>query len=194
MLAFERVVDVATHPVLKSHVIKGRAVVPTALMVEWLAAGAMHEHPGMMFCGFEGLRILKGVTLKKGESVRVRDGGGGGGRRDGMEFVAVELKSGDVVHARATIVLGAALPVGEASEVPGVEQAYTSALYGDGRLFHGEDLHAIKEVMGWSEEGIVAVSAGAPPECLDEAAVAVELDCGADGARCGVSVDDFVVF
>src|SRR5262249_33758629 len=44
---FERQIDVATLPVLRSHVIDGRPVVPMALILEWLAQGALQRNPGL---------------------------------------------------------------------------------------------------------------------------------------------------
>ncbi len=162
VVAFERVVDVETHGVLRSHVIKGKAVVPAALIVEWLAHGAMHENPGMVFHGFEELRITKGMVLAPREALAIRVMAGAGVSRDGMEYVPVELRSGvgaggaGVLHARAMMVLTGQLPGAVASKAPAVDQAYSSGenVYGDGRLFHGVDLQGIKKVLGWSEEGM----------------------------------------
>ena len=36
-------------PVLRSHVIKGHPVLPTAIIIEWLAHGALHANPGWRF-------------------------------------------------------------------------------------------------------------------------------------------------
>ena len=41
-LIFERIVNSQTHPVLLSHVLDARAVVPMALHMEWLAHAALH--------------------------------------------------------------------------------------------------------------------------------------------------------
>ena len=61
--AFERVLDVAEHPVLRSHVLDGRPVLPAALMLEWLAHAAMVQNPGLAFHGCDDLRVLHGVVL-----------------------------------------------------------------------------------------------------------------------------------
>ena len=47
-VAFELAVDLAGHPVLRSHVLDGRAVVPMALHMEWLAHAALHGNPGLV--------------------------------------------------------------------------------------------------------------------------------------------------
>ena len=45
-IAFERLLDVATHPFLRSHVIGGHPVLPLAMIIEWMGHGALHDHPG----------------------------------------------------------------------------------------------------------------------------------------------------
>src|SRR5262249_22529924 len=57
-LAFERELTLDNCPVLRAHVIDGRAVLPMALSAEWLAHGALHVNPGFVFQGFDDLRIL----------------------------------------------------------------------------------------------------------------------------------------
>ena len=44
-LAFERTVDVASHPMLRSHVLDGRAVLPMAIHLEWLAHSTIVHDP-----------------------------------------------------------------------------------------------------------------------------------------------------
>jgi acyl transferase domain-containing protein/NADP-dependent 3-hydroxy acid dehydrogenase YdfG len=167
VLAFERELSVASHPFLRSHVMKGKAVLPAAMMVEWLAHGAMHEHPGLAFQGFDDLRVFKGVTLGEQESVRLQVFAGSVKSQGGSERVAMELRSGTVLHARATILLGAMLPAPGASEAVGAELPLSGGgaggwVYGDGRLFHGADLQGIASVAGWSPEGIVGTALAAP--------------------------------
>ena len=43
--------------------INGKAVVPTAIITEWLAHGALHGNPGLLFHGFNNLKIYKGIIL-----------------------------------------------------------------------------------------------------------------------------------
>ena len=69
-VAFEREIGVKQVPILKDHVLNGRAVVPLALIVEWMAHGAVHKNPGLRFHGFDDLRVLKGLTLDAGENPR----------------------------------------------------------------------------------------------------------------------------
>ena len=112
--AFERVLDVAEHPVLESHVLDGRPVLPLALMLEWLAHGALHQNPGLTFHGCNDLRVLHGVVLD-GPPPTLRVVAGKAVKHDGFYRTPVELRGvrGDgreMVHARAEVVLAADLP------------------------------------------------------------------------------------
>src|SRR5262249_49543224 len=49
VIAFEREVSVGQLPCLASHVLDGHAVLPVALIIEWLSHGALHGNPGMTF-------------------------------------------------------------------------------------------------------------------------------------------------
>jgi acyl transferase domain-containing protein len=161
-LAFERELSVESHAFLRSHVIKGKAVLPAAMMVEWLAHGAMHEHPGLAFQGFDDLRIFKGVTLGEKEPVALRVFAGGSVTRDGSAHVPMELRSGNVLHARATILLGDAVLKGRAATAVVADRELSGEVYGDGRLFHGAELQGIETVVGWSAEGIIGKANAAP--------------------------------
>lgn len=166
LLAFERVVDVESHPFLKSHVMKGHAVLPMAVIAEWLAHGAIHENPGLTFLGFDDLRIFKGVKVAVGEKVTLQVLTAAAASRDGCEHVLAEMRSGNVLHARATIVLGAKLPVGRPEAMVLLEkQKYSVAdkdIYTCGRLFHGADLQAIQKIEGYSATEIAASVSPAP--------------------------------
>src|SRR6185295_6405482 len=56
-VAFVREVSVEALPCLESHVFNGRAVLPAALMVEWLAQAALHGNPGMAFHGLDNFKV-----------------------------------------------------------------------------------------------------------------------------------------
>ncbi len=97
---FERPLDLDALPILRSHVIDGRAVLPTALMLEWLAHGAIQRNPGLVFRGVDDLRVLKGAIVHEGrpESIAVLVGKA---TRAGDVFrVPVELRG---TRARRTI-------------------------------------------------------------------------------------------
>jgi acyl transferase domain-containing protein/acyl carrier protein len=168
-VAFERDLDPDSHPVLRSHVIDGRAVLPMALHVEWLAHAAMHGQPGLALHGFDELRVLGGVLLGADGPLRLRVLAGKATRQDGLHRVPVELRSlradgRETVHSRASILLANELPRGErrlptidARPYPHPPEAIYTRL-----LFHGPDLQAITAVDGWSPAGITVHAPAAP--------------------------------
>jgi malonyl CoA-acyl carrier protein transacylase len=168
-VAFERELDVETHPFLRSHVLDGHAVLPMAMMLEWLGHGALHNNPGLHFHGLEDFRVLKGVILDNGpRAVRILTSRA---RRTDETFeVSLELRSGtgpaETLHARARAVLAArppdaptfepALELHERTFAPGVEGAYRDI------LFHGPHFQALEDIAGMSGRGIVARARSAP--------------------------------
>ncbi len=169
-VAYERAIDLESHPVLRSHVIDSRCVLPMALHVELLAHAAIHGHPGLMFHGFNDLRITQGVKLDAAESVPLRAFAGKAVRQDHHFIVPVELrgkrKDGrDVVKSRAEIVLAPALPDPPTADGPPqvspyplhVERAYREL------LFHGPALHGIERLLGIGEIAVMGTARPAPP-------------------------------
>jgi len=158
-LTFERELSIDTCPVLESHVIGGRAVLPMAVMIEWLAHGAIHDNPGLSFHGFDDLRVFKGVTIEPEQTVTVQVYAAAASIEDGCEIVTTELRQGDTLHARAKIVLTTKLPRAHSTITVTDLAPYPISLdqiYSEGHLFHGPEMHAIKKVQGWSEKGIIA--------------------------------------
>jgi acyl transferase domain-containing protein len=169
-LAFQRTLDLADHPILDSHVLDGRPVVPVALLLEWLAHGALHQNPGLHFHGCNKLRILHGVILDDSRPPSLRVSAGKAVKSEGLYLVPVELRTvrsdgRETLHARAEIVLAAQLPAAPrprpALDLPpyshSTEEAYQQL------LFHGPDLEAIEAVEGCGPGGIQAVLRCAPP-------------------------------
>jgi hypothetical protein len=168
-LAFERAVDAATHPVLAAHVIDGRAVLPMALHLEWLAHAALHGNPGLVFHGFNDLRVTSGVHVDTSGPTLIRAFAGKASKQDKLFVVPVELrgkrKDGrDTVHSRAEIVLVSALPAVPPTDPPpavapvaySVPQAYREF------LFHGPELHGIERIDGASESALIGTAFPAP--------------------------------
>jgi hypothetical protein len=169
-LAFERSVDVATHPVLKSHVLDGLAVLPVALHLEWLAHAALHGNPGLHFHGFNDLRVTTGLKVEASAQVPLRALAGKALKRDGAFAVPVELrgrrKDGrELIYSRAEIVLCPALPKPPpADPAPVVTPlGYNVARAYDELLFHGPDLHGIARLVGQSARAFVGNARPAPP-------------------------------
>jgi NAD(P)-dependent dehydrogenase (short-subunit alcohol dehydrogenase family) len=168
-IALEREVSAELLPVLQSHVIAGRAVLPMALSVEWMGHAALHANPGLVFLGCDDLRVLKGLRLAEGERCLVRARAGKAVKDDTAFRVPVELRSvgasgKETLHVAATVLLANKLPTPEATpSLPAlrpygrtVQAAYEQV------LFHGPALRGITRVDGCSEQGIAAVVAAAP--------------------------------
>jgi acyl transferase domain-containing protein/NAD(P)-dependent dehydrogenase (short-subunit alcohol dehydrogenase family) len=168
--AFARHLDIDSAPILGSHIMNGHAVLPAAIVGEWLAHGAMHTCPGMNFLGIEALRIYKGVTLDGGTGIDLQILAGAPQHNDkGEDRVAVELRSGDTLHAGAIILLGGAYPEAPALHEPPITGVYPfrkREYYGNDSLFHGPGLEAIHEVGACGPAGIRGRVAAAPAPAL----------------------------
>jgi acyl transferase domain-containing protein/acyl carrier protein/NAD(P)-dependent dehydrogenase (short-subunit alcohol dehydrogenase family) len=168
--AFRLNLTVEDYPFIRSHVIDGKAVLPMAMAVEWLAHGALHGNPGFRFHGFNNLRICKGVNFDQGNTCTLRIMAGRAEKHESLFVVPVELSgsTGDgqsVLHVRAEIVLASKLPEGIRSIVDIPTTPYTpgnNTIYGHERLFHGADLKGIEQVGGCSPKGITALAKAAP--------------------------------
>ena len=158
------------YPFLRSHVLDGKAVLPMAVIAEWLAHAALHGNPGLRFHGLNDLRICKGVVFDQASSCRLTVMAGKAEKRDSFYLVPVELTSVNggnrtVLHAKAEIVLATRLPEGIRSikEMPAEPyELHNGRVYDKERLFHGPDLHGIEAVSGCSEKGIAGLIKRAP--------------------------------
>ena len=164
-LSFERELTVETHPFLKSHVMNGQAVLPVAVILEWFAHGALHLNPGMQFHGFDNFRVLKGITLNTDESLSLKILAGETIHQADVSFVPVELRSGEMLHASAVMVLADGYETNvlpQLKEVSGEYRYQKAEYYNNGQLFHGHDLQGVKQVLACSDKGIVATAKSAP--------------------------------
>jgi len=140
-------------------------VVPTAIITEWLAHGALHGNPGLLFHGFNNLKIYKGIVLGSApEKLTVL--AGKASKKDGFFAAAAELRGADgALHAGAEIVLALSLPAAPAPAPEFALKAYSRPVeraYGE-ILFHGEDMRFIRSVAGVSEKGIALDAAASLP-------------------------------
>jgi NAD(P)-dependent dehydrogenase (short-subunit alcohol dehydrogenase family) len=168
---FERTIDTETHQFMASHVIGGRAVLPAAMTLEWLAHGALHGNPGLRFVGVDDLRVFKGVVVHPDESMRVRICADKAQKRGDEFLVVAELCSGgsngrSVLHARAVVVLAAQAPqAGTATrpsdDLPALDQSIET-IYAE-TLFHGPEMHGLLAVESCGDAGLVARCRVAPP-------------------------------
>jgi hypothetical protein len=166
---FERILVVEEHPFLKSHVINGKAVLPAAISMEWLAHGALHSNPGLRFHGFNNFKILKGVKLADNESYTIRVLAGKARKDGGLFVVPVEMQGFDntehkMLHVQAECLLSDRLPQ-EQPVIPDLQTDVSPYKNGDiyhKYLFHGPDFQGIQEVEGCSSHGIIARTKAAP--------------------------------
>ena len=165
---FDRVLDVAEYPVLESHVLDGRPVLPLALILEWLAHGALHENAGLTFHGCDDLRVLHGVVLD-GEPSTLRVLAGKAVKKEGFYITPVELRGvrGDgreTLHARAEIVLTAELPAAPAARAAAARPSrpFTPEEIYRRVLFHGPDMQCLERIEACDTAGVVARVRAAP--------------------------------
>ncbi len=168
-LGFERVVSLDDHPFLTSHVMNGRAVLPTAMMIEWLGHAALHHHPGLLLHGFDNLKILKGVILRKTDTIRLQAMVGEAAKEGKTYRVPAELQSLDETgkltrHASAEFILVSQLPDDERAidERSLRLMPYAGSDIYQKFLFHGKDLRGIQQIEGCSADGIAASVQAAP--------------------------------
>jgi NAD(P)-dependent dehydrogenase (short-subunit alcohol dehydrogenase family) len=169
-LSFKREIDIETVPVLESHVLDGKPVVPLALMTEWFAHGALHANPGLMLHGFDDLRVLKGIRLA-GKKKLIRLMAGKAHRNRAIYEVPLELRNGvkdgrEVVHSNTKAILGDSPLEPPPFEKPDQLEANgyyrsMSEVY-EKILFHGPDLRGIEEIISLSPHGMIARVASAP--------------------------------
>ena len=172
--AFDRAVSVRALPCLVSHVMNGRAVLPAALIIEWLAHGAMHGNPGLAFHGFNSFKVLKGLVLEGDSTAQVTVSAGAPQSRDGLLAVPVQFTSRNgfskpTLHATAEILLADFLPSAP-SVTPAVKRngILSKSVYGDGRLFHGPDFQCIEalEVCNPANAAALVRSSPAPKHMI----------------------------
>ncbi len=175
-LAFEREMDITRHPFLRAHILDSKAVLPVAIIVEWLSHGAMHLNPGFSFYGFENLSILKGLKIPKDQAPLLQVLTQKAEKRDGLCIVPAILRStwdknNFDLNARANIVLGSPRTQ-ETKNLSAIKKAYphTPKEMYEKFLFHGEIFQGIEKVQGVSQEGISASvrAAGNPSEWMQD--------------------------
>ena len=163
-VAFSRTLNVNDHAFLQSHVMNGHAVLPVAMITEWLAHGAIHDNPGLNYHGFRNFRVFKGVTLEADETIDLQILAGDINRENDTDIVPVELRSGKNLHAHAEIILAADMIQQEAIRNQAVTGKYSQAAnetYTSDRLFHGKILQGIANVIACSKTGMTANISGA---------------------------------
>jgi acyl transferase domain-containing protein/acyl carrier protein/NAD(P)-dependent dehydrogenase (short-subunit alcohol dehydrogenase family) len=168
-VAFERILSIDDYGFLKSHVLDSSAVLPMAMIIEWMAHGAMQMSPGLIFCGFDDLRVVKGLKFHGFEKPLIQILTGKAARSGNDYSVPVELRStldGKSFHtnARALMRLSSAPPEGKSITAASPLAPFPHSIpqiYGD-ILFHGPAFQGIEQIEGWSERAITALARTAP--------------------------------
>jgi NAD(P)-dependent dehydrogenase (short-subunit alcohol dehydrogenase family) len=165
-----RELDLKRYPVLASHVIGGKPVVPFALISEWIGHGALKDNPGYALHGIDDFRLLSGIRLEQEKKLVRLMAGKARKNGDGWQ-VEVELRNGvkngrDVIHSRARALLVDRFPEPPVFSGNGKNggRPYPKdlkAVYSD-ILFHGDQLRAISAIDDYSDHGMTAKLTGAP--------------------------------
>ncbi len=167
-VAFERTIDLKQYPFLESHVIGGRAVLPVAVVMEWLAHGAIHHNPGLDLEGIDDFRVFHGVRMDRVGSITLRVMVGKTIRVGGRFTVRTQLvsQSGgrDVVHAGGTVTLTSQYSPAAEPQLKVTLRGYSldmATAYAT-KLFHGSHLQGIAAVEACSQDGIIVDSRTSP--------------------------------
>ena len=169
-LTIQREIDVDKYPILESHVLEGKPVVPFALIAEWLGHGALHGNPGLLFHGLDDMQALNGIRLNQQKKM-IRLMAGRPVKKGPFFEVDVEIRDGikngmDIIHYRAKAVLTDSfsqpphfdrLKKIDSRPYPvSIEEIY------DKILFQGIELQGIKEITDYSSNRMVARISAAP--------------------------------
>ena len=135
-----------------------------ALMVEWMAHGAVQRNPGLVLHGLDDVRLLKGAVLHDDRPEALTVSVGRAAREWGVFRVLVELGGAtqggrSVTHARGVVILGDREAVAAETPLPTGFPAYdrtVRSVYHD-VLFHGPLLQGIERVEGLGDAGLSAV-------------------------------------
>jgi NADP-dependent 3-hydroxy acid dehydrogenase YdfG len=153
----EIAVSAERYPFLRDHVVKGRMVVPVALVAEWLLQAAALARPEVAPRRLRDVQVLKAVfvqehaaepTLLELTTQTLANG-------------AVEIRIADPVSGKRHY--GAVADYGPSGTAPlkpagkngsgWREFSFDPAGAYDGRLFHGPEFQVIRALGGWSSEG-----------------------------------------
>ena len=163
-------------PMLSSHVLGGQGVLPLVMSTEWLIQAAMHNNPGLVFHGFDNLRVLSPVKVASEEAV-VLTSAAGIGTHYTQSFDVASALSGERLTASANVILSptASAPPysadGPSTTSGSLPQRWvTQELYGGEVLFHGPALQAITSLESMSQSGISALvdTTPSPSEWLSQ--------------------------
>lgn len=162
-LLLQKTLSVEALPFLTSHQIGGRPVLPMAFMQEWFVQGALQSGAGLRLIEVKDLKVFRGATISEGvEPTLAVSAQSHQIESSGRQSWILELRdvSRNILHARATVVLGDSQPATPAGQqinglASGHYQHSPADIYSE-LLFHGQDFHAVTKVEGISDKGLVA--------------------------------------
>lgn len=144
-------IDLVRTPILSDHVLKHRAVVPAALLLEWLCVAAQRELPSWSLAAVENFQVWKGIVLDGSSPYQLE-----------CVLLKREMLSSDLcwfemtlrevagrahAHARIAFQAEAGVPVQLAAPELAIDPQCESLSVYEGLLFHGEKLHLIEKVL-----------------------------------------------
>jgi acyl transferase domain-containing protein/NAD(P)-dependent dehydrogenase (short-subunit alcohol dehydrogenase family) len=154
-------VSIDTTPVLIDHVLKHRAVVPAALLLEWMTASAHARCPEQRLLEVQDFQVWKGVVLDAGQHVDLQCNLLEQKVEHEQNILEVTLRSLGPkglsrAHAHARLVFGTHLPPEQAPEhlfvIPEARLAEVQPY--DEMLFHGEGLFLIEQILSADASGL----------------------------------------
>ena len=150
----EIVVSAQRYPFLRDHVVRGKVVVPLALVVEWFCRAAALARPAATLHALRDVAVMKAILIGDAEreqallavTTRTRDAH------------TLELRIVDAASGKPHFTALADFSKGETKLLNGAvrkdagwrEFGFAPAAAYEGRLFHGRELQVISKLGGWS--------------------------------------------
>ena len=164
-------IDFASWPILRSHVMKGRGVVPSVLLMELLGKWARKPYPELKFGGMENFKVLKGITIAADESCSFQISLEKPVENEEGLFVTATLfsqseegkdwfksASADVLLVEELV---GASQKAEIEVAAVIERPSIDDVYGD-YLFHGEELQGMTSIKAINDDGVIGGSLSSP--------------------------------
>ncbi|GBL19807.1 hypothetical protein EMGBS3_15130 [Anaerolineaceae bacterium] len=150
----EIVVSTQRYPFLRDHMVRGKVVVPLALVVEWFCRAAALARPAGVLRALRDVAVMKAILIGDAEreqpllllTTRTRDAH------------TVELRIADAASGKPHFTALADFSFAETKLLNGAvrkgadwrEFGFAPAGAYEGRLFHGSKLQVISKLGGWS--------------------------------------------
>ncbi len=161
-------ISVENVPVLLDHVIKQRAVVPAALLLEWMVAAAQSLEPQKKIAQIRDFKVWKGIVLDADQKLPVWIERTSGADHEALDLVLCSQtpQHKKMRHAKVQVQWGTREEHGlvpEANALPPDTLCQGLKPYPE-ILFHGEDLQLIQSIQSCSMEGVdVTLKLGCQP-------------------------------